>query len=255
MAKVPPVYSLASEGSAVGPLYQVAAGVAYVNQFPLLAVGDDGDDEAFVEGDGDADVHVGAADEAVVLEVGVEGGVLLDGEGAGLDNQVVEADADALGQLPVQLAAELGGAGHVYLGGDVEVGGLPHAARRAGRDEPPHGAEGDGMLVVFGGGRDCFIRQSFSHRFVRVDDAEGCADGDGPAGGDVDASQGAADGGFQVDDGLVRLNLDDDFAPGDGVAGGLQPSDDAAFLHLLVQQGHFKVYGWGQILLRGRIGR
>ena len=180
-------------------------------------------------------------------------GVLVDGQGAGLDYQVVDAHADALGKLLVEFTAELGGAGHVDLGDNVEVGGLPHTAGRARGNGPPHGTEGYFILVAGnacgGGGGLCVGRVGGLSR-IYFDDGQRRAHGDDFPGWNVNAPQNAARRRVHLHDGLVRLDFGENIPSFHGVARRLQPLDDGAVLHLMVQLGHLNVYGLGQNLLQ-----
>ena len=131
----------------MGPLDEVFAGLGNVYQVTVLAVGDGGDDKTLVQSNGDADVNVRAGDQMVVLEIGVEIGVLFDGPGTGLDNQVADADSHSLGKGVVKVPPKVYSLAHVYLAGDIEMGSLPHAPGGAAGDDLAHPAKGQPLPI------------------------------------------------------------------------------------------------------------
>ncbi len=117
---------------------------------------DDGDDEAPVQRDGDADVDVLVVEDGVALDGGVDDGVLaqrLHG-GARDERHVGELDAVALLVLVLFLFAQLDDAGHVHLEDGVDVGagllGFDHALGDDGA-HLGHGDELAGLLRAAGG--------------------------------------------------------------------------------------------------------
>ncbi len=94
----------------------------------LLGLLEDGDDEAPVKRDGDADVDVLVVADGLAFDRAVDDGVLTQGHdrGAGDEGHVGELDAVALLVLRLLLLAQLDDAGHVDLedGVDMRAGAL-----------------------------------------------------------------------------------------------------------------------------------
>src|SRR5690606_33465414 len=110
-----------------------------------LAVGvaDDGRDEAVGDGDGDGDVGDLVVGDGPVDPGGVDAGDAAQGEGAGLDDEVVEGDLLALGlEGGVDLRAGVGEGPRVEVDGEVVVGDLALGVAEATGDGLAHGADG-----------------------------------------------------------------------------------------------------------------
>ena len=142
---------LVAEGAAVGAADEVLGGGGNLEQRFALAVADAGQDQAGFQGDGDADVHCAVDFQVVAAIEGIELGVLGQGQGAGLDHEVVDADAVVGVGGVVDIAAEGHGLAHVDLGGDVEVGRSALAVGGDAGDGLAHAAELDARIGGRGG--------------------------------------------------------------------------------------------------------
>ena len=134
-----------SELLVAGAVGEVDDGAGDAEEVLLFGLLDDGDDEAPLERDGDADVDVLVVEDGVALRGGVDDGVLperLDG-GARDEGHVGELDAVALLVLVLFFFAQLDDARHVHLEDGVDVGvgvlGLDHALG----DDAAHLGHGD----------------------------------------------------------------------------------------------------------------
>ncbi len=171
--------------------HEVGAGLGDLGQALALAVADHGDDEALVEGHGEADVHLAAKEQGAVgpgdvhLRHGVEG----DGEGA--QDEVVEGDLRAA--RGVELVAEGHEGGHVHFDGEVEVWRGLLAVGEALGDDAAHGAQGH---------RVCRRRGGRGQHVVLHDAAVGAA---ALEAGEVHAALGGHDAGRGRDAELVGL--------------------------------------------------
>ena len=127
-----------SELLAAGAVGYVDDGAGDAEEVLLFRLLDDGDDEAPVERDGDADVDVLVVADGVAFDRAIDDGVLAqrDDGGARDERHVGELDAVALLVLRLLLFAELDDARHVHLedGVDVRAGALrlDHALRDDG---------------------------------------------------------------------------------------------------------------------------
>src|SRR5699024_8706344 len=90
-----------------GTVRQVARLASDLPDALAVGVADDGHDQSGLEGDGQADVDVAAADDLVAAPGGVDFGVVAQGDRRCPDQEVGDAEADAvLGELVVELATE-----------------------------------------------------------------------------------------------------------------------------------------------------
>jgi hypothetical protein len=138
---------LEAELAAPSPLGEVPGLEGDLGQRLGVAIPEDGGDEAFVEGDGDADVRTVEDADGLALELGIDARILEEGQRAGLDDQVGDGDL-GLPLERVEIGAEGPGAVHGDFRGDVEVRDRSLRQGHALGDDGAHG--GQGLVFEFG---------------------------------------------------------------------------------------------------------